>query len=707
MSNIQTIRLRGSAPKPATAASEDKPKLRHVGLLQDQVRRTARAPWCPNLLLAMRLLLLMRVAGAMYSNISDCDEVFNFWEPLHFADRGYGFQTWELSPAYAIRSWAYILLHLPFTWIPVRLLSMQKRHAFFSLRIAFAVASSFAEAKFYRAVVECINEHVGRYLLLMLLTSAGMWNASTAFLPSTFAMYTTMLATSYFVFPVALTSSRLPWTFPRVYQRTLFATLAFATGAVVGWPFSLLLAVPFVAEELLLRGADVLAAGGKPEWQRQRFARLLGCGLTAALVIVPVFAIDTVAYNRFVLTPLNIITYNIFGGSERGPDLYGTEPASFYILNLLLNFNTLALLALFSLPALAITYAHDNKRVEAGFIRIFHHALSNKAKAAGQSAPSQRELEVSSAYTMLAVRLAPFYLWLGVLSAQAHKEERFMFPAYPLLCFNAAVTLYLLRGLVERTFINITNSPYRASKTGLFGLFTSSVIVTSAVISISRILALNRYYHAPLSVAYHFEHEELPRLLNVTGLLPAYEGDEKERPPVDLSPVAQFNLSLCISKEWYRFPGHYLVPDGVSVLFVKSAFDGQLPRHFDEDAIGTSLASWAGLWKRLDVTRRVPADLNDLNKEELSRYVGALTCDYLVDLDFPSRPIVDPKEPRYSVQSETWDRVACRPFLDSARSPRLTRTLWLPGLAERSNQYGDYCLLRNRARASAREITRK
>lgn len=70
----------------------------------------------------------MRVSGAMYSNINDCDEgllhisnsrwsnsvfvsVFNFWEPLHFLDQGYGFQTWELSPQFAVRSWAYILLH--------------------------------------------------------------------------------------------------------------------------------------------------------------------------------------------------------------------------------------------------------------------------------------------------------------------------------------------------------------------------------------------------------------------------------------------------------------------------------------------------------------------------------------------------------------------------------------------------------------------
>ena len=38
--------------------------------------------------------------------------VFNFWEPLHYLDRGHGFQTWETSPEYAIRSYAYVALHL-------------------------------------------------------------------------------------------------------------------------------------------------------------------------------------------------------------------------------------------------------------------------------------------------------------------------------------------------------------------------------------------------------------------------------------------------------------------------------------------------------------------------------------------------------------------------------------------------------------------
>lgn len=52
--------------------------------------------------------------------------VFNFWEPLHYLDRGHGFQTWETSPVYAIRSWAYIMLHYVLVKLPTVLLGPEK-----------------------------------------------------------------------------------------------------------------------------------------------------------------------------------------------------------------------------------------------------------------------------------------------------------------------------------------------------------------------------------------------------------------------------------------------------------------------------------------------------------------------------------------------------------------------------------------------------
>lgn len=151
------------------------------------------------------------------------------------------------------------------------------------------------------------------------------------------------------------------------------------------------------------------------------------------------FTIDSLAYGKLVLVPWNIVSYNVFGGEERGPDLYGTEPWSYYFLNLALNFNLVALLALASLPVLLITHTIDYKR-----LGLTRHGSDE-----------------SSPYTILTLRLAPVYVWIGILTAQSHKEERFMYPIYPLLCFNAAVTVYLFRGWLETIYIKATASPYK------------------------------------------------------------------------------------------------------------------------------------------------------------------------------------------------------------------------------------------------------
>ncbi|KAI6153875.1 glycosyltransferase family 22 protein [Pisolithus tinctorius] len=657
----QVLRLRRPPEVPKLAAP---PKPRHTGILQDQLRRAARRPWNPDYSTAVRILLLLRVAGAMYSNIQDCDEVFNFWEPLHFLEHGNGFQTWEVTPTFAIRSWGYILLHLPLARLGA-FFSSGKRPAFFAVRIALAVMSTLCEAKFCRVVVDKVNERVARYLFFMLLFNTGMWIASPALLPSSFVMYATTLAFAHALEPSSLKNG----------SRTLLVTLLFATGAIVGWPFGLALALPFVFEECFVFAGDTVVSTEYKRWIITRWKRLFVAGLVSLFIFVPMVAIDSVAYGQWTLVPWNIVRYNIFGGAQRGPDLYGTSPWHFYITNLLLNFNILLILALASLPSLLISYFVDKKR------------LGNQKSSPGRSSP----------FTVLALRLVPSYLWIGILSMQAHKEERFMYPIYPLLCFNAAVTLYLLRGWMEVVYVRVTNSPYKASRSTLFGTATLVVVVASGLISISRTLALYHYYHAPLDIYGHFEVFELPRLLNSTGLLPPVQAevDERDRPNVDLTPIKEFNLRLCVGKEWHRFPGHYLVPTGVGVEFVKSDFAGLLPAHFQR-----SFGPW---WDRQG-SKQTPAGLNDLNQEAQEFYVPVESCDYLVDLDFPHHPTSSRQEPRYAIDEDVWQRVVCLPFLDAAHSPRLTRTLWIPGSWWQSkNEFGDYCLLRNEERVHEKE----
>jgi len=162
---------------------------------------------------------------------------------------------------------------------------------------------------------------------------------------------------------------------------------------------------------------------------------------------------------------------------------------------------------------------------------------------------------------------------------------------------------------------------WQASRVNLFSRFTFSAIVATSVLSISRIVALYSYYHAPLQVAHDFEVEVLPKLLNSTGHIylpshhPYYEKGEAQ-PQYSLAHLKEFELRLCVGKEWHRFPGSYLIPEGIQVDWIKSEFSGLIPGHFEEKVAQTSR-----LWPR-DGTKYVPSGMNDMNLEELKHLVS-------------------------------------------------------------------------------------
>lgn len=273
-----------------------------------------------------------------------------------------------------------------------------------------------------------------------------------------------------------------------------------------------------------------------------------------------VVVIDSYLYGRIVVAPWNIISYNLFS-RDAGPNIFGTEPWYYYLLNGALNLNILMPMALASLPALAITVAVEPKRISV-------------------SQPGH-----SSSSLLLAFRLLPFYLWFAVLTLQPHKEERFMFPAFPLICFQAAVTLTLARGWMQHAYVKITNAPYNAARSSIFSTNTSLVVMLTTIISVARILALQHYFKAPMTALFHFQYSELPALaiqryphqypkLSVTNFTNAQE-------QMDLSPLGSLNLTLCYGQEWYRYPSSFLLPSQVRLEFIQSEFTGQLPQHYD------------------------------------------------------------------------------------------------------------------------------
>jgi hypothetical protein len=67
-------------------------------------------------------------------------------------------------------------------------------------------------------------------------------------------------------------------------------------------------------------------------------------------------AVDSTAYRRLQVVPVNIVTYNVFSGEGRGPNIFGTEPWWYYILNLALYFNIAVVAACASIPLMVFYF---------------------------------------------------------------------------------------------------------------------------------------------------------------------------------------------------------------------------------------------------------------------------------------------------------------------------------------------------------------
>ncbi|KAF9100959.1 mannosyltransferase [Mortierella sp. AM989] len=654
------------------------------------MRNIENWPYCPSFSVAFKALFLVRALGATYSNISDCDEVFNFWEPMHYLQYGTGLETWEYSPLYAIRSWAYILVHALPAEIARLAMSANRLQVFFILRIILGAVSAHCEATLYRAVVEEVDPRVGRYLLLALFTSAGTWIASNAFLPSTFAMYTTMLFFSQMLQT------------PRQHsgKRTFWAIFWVGLGGLLGWPFSAAVGLPFAVEELLIYSRDHSKKKTVRfrDWRMMRLVRLV---TSAAAVLGCVL---------FVVVPLNIVLYNVFGG-DVGPDIFGTEPWWFYILNGLLNFNILFPAALLSFPALLITYF------------TIPDILPNPAFGLGIKDP----------LLWFTLKLSPFYLWFAIFTAQPHKEERFLFVVYPLICFNAVLTLFMGQKIVQRIFDKfITRSKTSAIHKYAAGLVWMTLIASAAV-SLSRIIALHEHYNAPIDVyRKSFDLIKVPGPINIEGSDPTVVA-ASSKPSSKSSSLSSREkhseiVRVCVGKEWYRFPSHYFLPEGAKLGLIKSHFDGLLPGEFKEHLSGEELPSlpprpsaakdkehrpmrvdWRWSAERRPGTSFVPTQMNNENKEVQEHYTPLDQCQYLVDLDYSGRATgnesQDLIEPRYLQDKEHWEKLYCKRFLDTqvgAGRNRWVRAFWIPNKVVvaltrgQTKVWGDYCLARRK-----------
>jgi len=384
-------------------------------------------------------------------------------------------------------------------------------------------------------------------------------------------------------------------------------------GLFLGWPFCVVLTLPLAI--------DIIYRSG--------FFRVLIWGIYSIfLFLAPMVAVDYYYYKKILIAPLNIIIYNVFSSSG-GPELYGVEPWTYYFFNGFLNFNLIFVLALLSLPIII---------------------LGNVRK--GTNGP---KLDVL-------VYIAPMYLWLSLMLKMAHKEERFLFVIYHVICVSGALSLVIIEEESLKILAKIFPKKTKIVTIGkMIHVMVWLLFMVIGLLCISRVVSLTVNYNAPLHAYHHLYDQE-------------FQGGHRLQPSIDGKPINEYKI--CSGKEWYRFPSNFFLPSSKFQLnFVESSFTGQLPKPYSTSKNGT----WI-----------IPTDMNDLNKQEMSRYVNLSQCHYLVDFEFPSQ-----SEPFYSQMTE-WETIAQYPFLDAENSNKFLRAFYVPTLSPKYCTYRPYRVLKNK-----------
>lgn len=519
------------------------------------------------------LNVLMRLYCGLFMIISDCDETYNYWEPLNLIARGFGKQTWEYSPAYAIRSYLYLIPYYVVTfplrdYIHITGEQLPDYYFFYFIRIfALSGFTCFSEYKLFRSVQRNLSSYAANWFLLFSTVSAGMSHAGVAFLPSSFALGWIALGTSF-----ALDVLTLENTFASVWP-SVKAITCFLFAGIFGWPFTLALGLPF--------GIFTLAS----RFQTDPLVRIvLLCTVVFVVMMIVLISVDSYIYDRTMLfVPFNIVLYNVFSVEGEGPEIFGTEPFSYYAKNLLLNFNIVAPL---------------------GYIGVFINPafFGNKIR------------------TLIGIG-APLMIWTYIFGNQAHKEERFLYPIYPMITLSAAV-------LTSNMFSELKK---RVHYKWVIRATSTLSMMTVIAVSLLRVVNLIENYSAPITSAQVFA----------------------EVAKNDSSVTIK---NVCVGREWYHFPTSFFLPDTYRLRFIASGFDGLLPGDFPEGVPLTKAAS------------KYPNGMNTRNIFSPDKIVELEECDFIIDNSSPVNH--DNGEIQFitiengtPVVIEGWEKVSCEKII--------------------------------------------
>ncbi|KAH3680615.1 hypothetical protein WICPIJ_008186 [Wickerhamomyces pijperi] len=389
-------------------------------------------------LLTKTLILLLIGSRVLYifnGIIPDCDETFNYYEPLNFLLRGFGKQTWEYSPEYSIRSYSYLM---PFVWLIKPMLWIQPTwtfQSFYLIRMYIAWLNLISVHKLFKSIQRLSKETAVMFLIFSIVNT-GESHASINLVPSAVCLSLINLSLSSFY----------NYQTGRKMVDALNSTLLLGLAGLMGWPFVLV----FGLLPMLVIMVQNLGSF------KNLFVYVSRSLVILMFIMTFIVGVDYIFYKKLEIVPLNIVLYNVINSSEdAGPNIFGVEPFSYYIKNILLNFNFIGVGAY--LAALLIPATH---------LLIEAESVSNL------------------------VAVAQLLLWSVIFGIQPHKEERFLYPVYGLINISAALFCTKIFQLVF--FVTRSKLAQR-----LFRLAVISVIV---VLSVLKSVNLSINYSAPLQV---------------------------------------------------------------------------------------------------------------------------------------------------------------------------------------------------------------
>jgi len=470
-----------------------------------------------------------------------------------------------------------------------------------------------SEINLYNALSRTISPTVATFFLIASLSSAGMFHAAPAYLPSAHVMSCWMCSAA----------AQLRGNDAEAIVLGLIVVQAF------GWPFSAVLFVTTGVWAMWKAAGTSTSMQGKANGSAPNIGavvRLLArTALHATVIQIVVMTIDYFHYGKIVSPTFNIFVYNTRG---QGDELYGIEPLSYYAKNLFLNLNFVSILGLFALPVVVL------KRLLTG-------------------------CPTTEAFTSKMLVLLPMYIWLAIVAPRPHKEERFLFPIYPMLCVGAGLVIEEAASLIIHLMGQlITASPNRNDKNKTKQL-VAAALIPIVLVSISRSAALVVNYSAPLKTYAHL-HD------------------------VVIAANHDTPVTICVGGEWYRFPSSFYLPLNAHLGFLKSSFGGQLPQPFTE---------YGSQEKSLSVQK---GKFNDMNEEEVDRYVDIKTCSYVIELvneDDTSGAHI-PEGLQYITKDgvKKWQKVAQYEYLSVDRTSFLHRILYIPILRNWHVVYDNYAI---------------